>query len=70
MGYTLHEVVDDTKLGGEAGKLEGRAAIRGSLAGWRDRPTETLGSSAKVLYRLLHMGWNSLGNSVTWALTD
>lgn len=42
-GYTLHKVVNDTKLG-EVEKLEGRAAIRGALAGWSDRPTETFGS--------------------------
>lgn len=70
MGYTLHKVVNDTKLEGEIEKLEGRAAIRGALAGWRDGPTETLGSSAKALYRLPHMGWNNLSNSATWALTD
>lgn len=33
-------------------KLEGRAVIRGTLAGWGDRPTETLGNLAKALYRL------------------
>lgn len=47
MGYTLHKVVNDTKLGGEVEKLEGRAAIREALAGWRDNPTETLGGFSK-----------------------
>lgn len=47
MGYTLHKVVNDTKLGGKIEKPEGGAAIRGALAGWRDRPTETLGSFSK-----------------------
>lgn len=49
MCYTLHKVGNDTKLGGEA---EGRAVIRGTLAGWRNRPAKTLGNSVKVLYRL------------------
>lgn len=44
MGYTLRKVVNDTKLGEEVEKLEGRAAIGGALAGWGDRPTETFGS--------------------------
>lgn len=48
VGYTLHKVVGDTELGGEVEKLEVRAAIRGPLAGWIDRPTEMLGSSSKV----------------------
>lgn len=38
---------NDTKLGGKIEKPEGRAAIRGALAGWRDRLTETLGSFSK-----------------------
>jgi len=70
MGYTLHKVVNDTILGGEVEKLEGRAAVRGALAGRRDRPTEASGSSARELYGLQHIDWTILGNSATWALTD
>lgn len=44
MGYILHKVMNDKKLGGKMEKLEDRAAIREALAAWRCRPTETLGS--------------------------
>lgn len=46
--YTFHKIVDSANLG-EIKKLEGRAVMRETLAGWRDGPAEILGSSAKAL---------------------